>query len=373
MKATDGRTRDDAGGSVPHNENPLVSSVRLQGYCASILSAAGLPDADARIVASSLVDANLRGVHSHGVSRIPIYVDRLRRGLVNTDPQVKVVREAGGTLVVDGDNGMGQVVLQRSLELGLQRVPEHRTVSVAVRGSNHYGSGAYFARQAAASGLAMFLYGNAPATMAAFGGRDRFLGTNPYTFAVPAGDREPMVLDMATSVVARGKIIAAAQLGYPIPEGWAVDENGVATTDAEAALAGSVLPFGGPKGYGIALIVEVMAAMFSGAHSGPQVGDLYEDLDRPQGVGAFFTLHDIEAFVPANEFAERMEWLYEAIKKSGPPDGEVLLPGELEERAAQRQLREGIAVPPAVIAQLEELSPESSPVTSQTDGAHGRK
>ncbi|PRZ11756.1 LDH2 family malate/lactate/ureidoglycolate dehydrogenase [Nesterenkonia sandarakina] len=367
MKATGGRVEDNVVEGAP-DENRPVTSARLQEYCAAILSAAGLPDTDAITVAMSLVDANLRGVHSHGVSRIPIYVDRLRRGLVNKDPQVKVVRETGGTLVVDGDNGMGQVVMQRSLELAQQRLPAHRTVSVAVRGSNHYGSGAYFARQAAAFDAAIFLYGNAPATMAAFGGRDRFLGTNPYTFAVPAGDREPMVLDMATSVVARGKIISAAQSGDTIPEGWAVDPNGMPTTDADAALAGSVLPFGGPKGYGIALVVEVMAAMFSGANSGPEIGDLYEDLDRPQGVGAFFTLYDIDAFVPVKQFAERMELLYSAIKDSGPADGEVLLPGELEERAARRHLQEGILLPPAVVAQLENLSPESTPLILSTDG-----
>lgn len=346
-----------------------VSAQRLQEYCTAVLAAAGLPAGDAAVVATSLVDANLRGVHSHGVSRIPIYVERLRRGLVNTDPQVAVLRETGGALVVDGDNGMGQVVLQRSLELAQHRVPEHRTVSVAVRNSTHYGSGAFFAKQAAASGAAMFLYGNAPATMAAFGGKERFLGTNPYTFAVPAGGRGTLVLDMATSVVARGKIISAAQAGEPIPEGWAVDADGAPTTDADAALAGSVLPFGGPKGYGIAVMVEVMAAMFSGADSGPEIGDLYDDLDRPQGVGAFFTLHDIEAFVPPEQFARRMERLYDALKDSGPADGEVLLPGEVEERTARRQAAEGIAVPAAVAAQLENLHPEPETLESPAEGS----
>ncbi|WP_170922721.1 Ldh family oxidoreductase [Nesterenkonia sp. PF2B19] len=345
-----------------------VSAARLEDHCTAILTGAGLPETDATIVAASLVDANLRGVHSHGVSRIPIYVDRLRRGLVNTDPHVTIIRETGGALVVDGDNGMGQVIMQRSLDLARARIPEHRTVSVAVRNSTHYGSGAYFAKQAAASGSAIFLYGNAPATMAAFGGKERFLGTNPYTFAVPAGARGTLVLDMATSVVARGKIISAAQAGESIPEGWAVDPEGTPTTDADAALAGSVLPFGGPKGYGIAVMVEVMAAMFSGASSGTEIGDLYDDLDRPQGVGAFFTLHDIEAFVPPEQFARRMEWLYDALKNSGPADGEVLLPGEVEERTAHRQAIEGIAIPAAVAAQLEDLHPESEALQHPTDG-----
>lgn len=335
----------------------LVPFRQLEQYSAGILAAAGLPEEDAQLVASSLVDANLRGVDSHGVSRIPIYVKRLQLGLVNTRPDVRVVSEAGGALVIDGDNGMGQVVMQRSLDLALARVSSARTVSVAVRNSNHYGSGAYFAKTAAAANAAIFLYGNAPSTMAAWGGRERFLGTNPYTFCVPAGNREPMILDMATSVVARGRIILAEQVGETIPQGWAVDTNGEPTTDPEAALAGSVLPFGGPKGYGIALMVEVMAAMFSGAASGPEIGDLYDDLDRPQGVGAFFTLHDIGAFQPLNEFSRRMENLFDAIKQSGPSGREVLIPGELEARAAQRNREHGITVPLAVAAELERLSP----------------
>lgn len=342
-----------------------IPARRLQDYSAGILSAAGLPGEDAQLVAESLVDANLRGVDSHGVSRIPIYVKRLQLGLVNTRPSVQVVKEKGGALVIDGDNGMGQVVMARSLELAQKRLPSASTVSVAVRNSNHYGSGAYFAKKAVAADAAIFLYGNAPATMSAWGGRERFLGTNPYTFGVPAGSREPMILDMATSVVARGKIILANQVGEQIPEGWAVDVDGESTTDPEAALAGSVLPFGGPKGYGIALMIEVMAAMFTGANSGPEIGDLYDDLDRPQGVGAFFTLHDVSAFQPLDQFGRRMENLFEAIKHSGPENREVLIPGELEARAARRNQEQGIGVPQAVIAELEKLSPDSRPLAGE--------
>lgn len=347
----------------------LVPPRQLEDYCGRILAAAGLPEEDALLVSSSLIDANLRGVDSHGVSRIPIYVKRLQLGLVNARPDVRVVHETGGALVIDGDNGMGQVVMQRSLELALARVPAARTVSVAVRNSNHYGSGAYFAKKAAAANTAIFLYGNAPSTMTAWGGRERFLGTNPYTFCVPAGSREPMILDMATSVVARGRIILAEQVGEQIPEGWAVDPHGEPTTNPESALAGSVLPFGGPKGYGIALMIEVMAAMFSGAAAGPEIGDLYDDLDRPQGVGAFFTLHDITAFQPLDHFSRRIEGLFDAIKRSGPPDREVLIPGELEARAAQRNEEHGITVPSAVVAELEKLSPDGHKLDSSPDAA----
>ena len=333
-----------------------IAAAELTRYTTAILERAGVPAEDAVIVAESLVEANLRGVDSHGVSRIPIYVDRIRRGLTNLAPRVRIVSERGGALLIDGDNGLGQVVTQRAFDIGMEHLAEHHSVSVGIRNSNHYGSGAYFARRAAERGAAVFLYGNAPSTMAAWGGRERFLGTNPYTFAVPAGSRPPIVLDMATSVVARGKIILASQLGKDIPEGWAVDTSGRPTTDTAAALEGSVLPFGGPKGYGIALMVEIMAAMLTGASSGPEVGDLYDDLTRPQGVGAYIGLTDISALQDPATFAGRMEHLIDALKATAPEGGEVLVPGEVEQRIADARADEGVPIPDAVAEALESLA-----------------
>lgn len=360
--------------SAPAPADVVVHAAKLQQLVADILAAEGLPKPDAETVAASLVEANLRGVDSHGVSRVPIYVERLRKGLVDPDPAVTVVTDSGGALLLDGGNGMGQVVLHRAMQLGLERLPGQGSVSIALRNSNHYGSGAFFAKAATAAGAALFLYGNAPATMSAWGGREPFLGTNPYTFAVPAGSLEPIILDMATSVVARGKIILASQLGQSIPEGWAVDRKGMPTTDADEALEGSVLPFGGPKGYGIALMVEIMAAMFSGANSGPGVGDLYEDLTKPQGVGAFFTLVDIAAFQPRSHFDARMTNLVAALKASGAAGTEVLVPGEIEARVAKQRLQDGICIPHSVAAALEELSDDrvddhrgSSPASGKVD------
>lgn len=341
-------------------EDVTITPRRLEEYSAAILQKAGLPEDDAVLVATSLVDANLRGIDSHGVTRIPIYVERLRLGLVNPHPNISVLSESGGSLQIDGDNGMGQVVLARSLDIGLDRMSEMKTVSVAVRNSNHYGAGAFFAKRAIAQNAALFLYGNASSTMSAWGGRDRYLGTNPYTFGIPAGSQEPMILDMATSVVARGKIILAAQLGEPIPEGWAVDPDGEPTTDAQSALDGSVLPFGGPKGYGIALMVEVMAGILSGASSGPDVGDLYDHLDRPQRAGAFFTLLDIGAFLRPDQFESRMATLFSGLAQSAPPGGEVMVPGEPEARNARRHEEQGLVIPAVVAAKLAALYPGES-------------
>jgi LDH2 family malate/lactate/ureidoglycolate dehydrogenase len=336
-----------------------VVPAELQAYGAGILSAAGLPGPDANVVAAALVDANLRGIDSHGVTRIPIYVDRLRRGLVNPEPDVRVVRDSGAALLVDGDNGMGAVVTSRAMELALTRLQDVHSVSVAIRNTNHYSSGAYYMGPALERGAVAFLYANAPSTTAAWGGVRRFLGTNPYTFAAPTGRHGAFVLDMATSVVARGKILLAAQRGESIPEGWAVDAAGKPTTDAQAALEGAVLPFGGPKGYGIAMMIEVLAGVLSGANIGPGVGDLYEDLEHPQGVGSFLHLIDVAAFLPFGQFLTRIDAFIDDIKATGSPENrqEVLVPGEIESRTAAARARDGVPLSPDVVQALERVAP----------------
>ena len=317
---------------------------KLTGFSAQVLHAHGLPQQDAETVANGLVHANLRGVDSHGVARIPIYADRLRQGLVNQTPNIRIIKDSGAALLVDGDNGMGAVVTTHALELGLERLDANGAVSIAIRNSNHYSAGSFYATQAVERNAAMWLYSNAPPTMAPWGGAKRYLGTNPYTFAAPAGKYDPIILDMATSVVARGRIILAAGRDEAIPEGWAVTVEGAATTDAQAALAGSVLPFGGPKGYGIALMIEIMSGILSGAGFGPRVGDLYEDFSKPQNVGSFMQLTRIDAFMPAEEFNQRMEMLISEIKASQPAQGveEILVPGEIEARIARKRQQEGI-------------------------------
>ncbi|WP_043540286.1 Ldh family oxidoreductase [Salinarimonas rosea] len=327
----------------------------LVEHCSAILRHNGLPPDHARTVAESLVHANLRGVDSHGVSRLPIYVERLQLGLVERNPDVRVIEDRGAILLLDGGNGMGHVVTAHAVDLALERLQAHGTVSVGIRNSNHYASGAYYVERAAARDAIAFLYGNAPPTMAAWGGVDPYLGTNPYTFAVPTGRHAPIVLDMATSVVARGKIIQAAARGVSIPQGWANDALGRPTTDAEAALDGSVLPFGGPKGYGIALMIDIMAGVLTGAGFGPRVGDLYRELGRPQECGAFLQLTHSGAFQPVSTFKERIDAMIEEIKSGQRASGveEILVPGEIEARTAARRKCAGIPMPSTLLDELD--------------------
>ena len=329
----------------------------LRSFCEEIFVSCGMAPEDAFIVADGLVRSNLRGVDSHGVTRVGIYAKRLKMGLVNPRPEVKIVRESAATLLVDGDNGMGQVVGVRALELGLEKVKQSGGVYVGVRRSNHYGTGAYYVQRAVAHDVVAFAYSNAPPTMAPWGGIDPYVGTNPYAFGVPAGGHPPIILDMATSIVARGKIILAAERGESIPEGWAIDEHGNQTTDAQEALQGSVLPFGGPKGYALSLMIDIMSGALTGAGFGPRVNSLYDNFEEPQDVGAFFQLIDIGQFADPDAFKANIDRMVEEIKSSrrAPGTEEIFLPGEIEFRMEQERLASGIPVGATTVAELREV------------------
>ena len=337
--------------------NGVFRADSLRAFCEEVFLSCGMVREDAAIVADSLVQANLRGVDSHGVTRVGIYVKRLKMGLVNPRPNVKIVHEGPGMLLVDGDNGMGQVVGVRALDLGLDRAGESGGVSVGIRRSNHYGAGSYYVQRAVARDTIAFAYSNAPPTMAPWGGVDPYIGTNPYAYGIPAGEHRPIILDMATSIVARGKIILAAERGDSIPEGWAVDRQGNPTTDAREALEGSVLPFGGPKGYAISLMIDLMAGALTGAGFGPRVNSLYDNFDEPQNVGAFFQLVDIGHFVEPATFKARVDRVIEEIKSSRKAAGtqEIFLPGEIEDRKERERMASGIPIGAETTAELREV------------------
>jgi LDH2 family malate/lactate/ureidoglycolate dehydrogenase len=245
----------------------------------------------------------------------------------------------------------------RALELGLEKVKQSGGVYVGVRRSNHYGAGAYYVQRAVARDVVAFAYSNAPPTMAPWGGVDPYVGTNPYAFGVPAGEHPPIILDMATSIVARGKIILAAERGESIPEGWAIDKHGNETTDAQEALEGSVLPFGGPKGYALSLMIDIMAGALTGAGFGPRVNSLYDNFDEPQDVGAFFQLIDIGQFADPAAFKANIDRMIEEIKASRKAAGteEIFLPGEIEYRMEQEREASGIPVGAETVAELREV------------------
>ncbi len=339
-------------------EQERVPVETLARFVAAVYRAVGVPAEDAETAARLMLESDLVGADGHGVFRLPQYVRRIQAGGVNPKPNIEVRQTGPATALVDGDNGMGHVVGVRALELGLEKVKQGGGAYVGVRHSNHYGAGAYYVQRAVARDVVAFAYSNAPPTMAPWGGVDPYVGTNPYAFGVPAGKHPPIILDMATSVVARGKIILAAERGESIPEGWAIDKDGNRTTDAQEALEGSVLPFGGPKGYALSLMIDIMAGALTGAGFGPRVNSLYDNFDEPQDVGAFFQLIDISQFADFETFKANIDRMVEEIKssrKAAKGTEEIFLPGEIEFRMEEERKVSGIPLGAETVAELREV------------------
>ncbi|MBP2230962.1 LDH2 family malate/lactate/ureidoglycolate dehydrogenase [Azospirillum agricola] len=331
---------------VPHD--------RLAAYCGRVFMRAGVPPTVAATVADSLVYADLRGVESHGVVRTGIYLKRAAEGMVDPQAPVTLVRDDGCTALADGGNNFGAHVGAVALDLAMERAKRHGVCALGVRQSNHFGTGAYYVQRAVERGLALIVLSNASQTMPPAGGVRPFIGTNPIAFGFPTGRPVPFVLDMATSLVARGKIIVAAKRGESIPLGWAVDKDGNPTTDAEAALDGAVLPLGGAKGSGLSMAIDILAGVLTGAGYGPTVNNMYDNWAEPQNVGHFFIAIDIERFMPLPTFTERLGGFIDLMKAEPKAPGtlEILHAGEVEHRLEAARRRDGIELPDRVAEEL---------------------
>lgn len=329
----------------------------LEERCRRVLEQVGMTGDDAALVAQSLVLADGRGVHSHGIVRLPVYVERMERGVLNPRARVQVVREAKAVAVLDAQDGHGIPAGVQAMDLCIAKARECGIAAVAVRRSNHFGIAWYFVRRAVDQGMVGVACSNADAFVAPWGARKPYLGTNPLSIGIPAGDERPIALDMATSAGAHGRIVLARERGEPIPPGWALDAQGRPTTDPEAALAGTLLPFGGNKGSAIGLIIDVLCGPLAGALTGPHIAALYTGMDRPQRLGHLFMAMDVAAFADPEQFAREVDASIRAVRALPPAEGfaEVLLPGEPEAREEERSRREGVAVPPAAMAALERL------------------
>lgn len=339
----------------PH---PRLAADALTGFCRNLFAAAGMPPGDALLAARMLVEADQRGVESHGVVRVPIYVERLLRGIMAAKPDIRIVRQTRSTSVVDGGNGMGQVVGAWAMDLAIRKAQaEGEPAFVSVRNSNHFGAAAWFAEQAVTHDMIGFAYTIGGINhMTPWGGAEAILGNNPFAVALPMKGEAPVVLDMACSVAARGKIIVAAKEDVPIPRGWAVDRDGVPTTDARKALEGFVSPVGGPKGYALTLTIGLLSTMLSGAGFGSEVTHMYEDFENPQNIGHLFGALPIAAFEDLEVYYRRMAKAAGEVRgvRRSPGVERIFLPGEREARTAAERARAGIPVPREVLAELRE-------------------
>jgi LDH2 family malate/lactate/ureidoglycolate dehydrogenase len=321
----------------------------------SLFAREGMPQADARILSESLVAANLRGVDTHGVARIPSYIKRLRTRLVEPAPEIVVASRLPWAASVDGGNGMGAIVGQRAMAEVLARAGTFGIGAATARRSNHFGAAAFYALQAVEQGCIGVALSPASKSLAPFGSREPLFGTNPVAVAVPAGHHPPWVMDMATSVAARGHIRLAARQGQAIPEGWALDSLGQPTTNAGAAMTGVMLPFAGAKGSAIAMLVDILGGVLSGSSFAGAIRDMNVDFEAPQDVGHFFLAMQVEAFMPRAEFDARMETSIARLKALRPAAGfdEVLYPGEPEARRHAERLAKGIPLSREVYESLE--------------------
>ena len=304
-------------------------STELKEFCDGVFVSLGMTREDAEVAADSLVRANLEGTESHGVSRLAIYARRIKEGRISAKPDIRVER-TGSVLRVDGGNGLGQVASYHALLAAIPVAKETGIAGVAMRNNNHFGTAAYYCQMACREGMALIVMSNSPPGIAPWGGRSAYFGTNPIAFGFPTKRKPPVIVDMSSSVVARGRIIFAAKQGLPIPEGWAIDEEGVVTTDAEAALKGAVLPLGGAKGYALALAVEIMSGVLSGAAFGPHLNNLYKVGDPPANVGHSFVLLDVSRWMQVDKYYERIEQFLREIKASPRAKGieEIYYPPE---------------------------------------------
>jgi LDH2 family malate/lactate/ureidoglycolate dehydrogenase len=331
-----------------------VQAEALRGFVAALYRAAGVPEADAALVADSLVRADLWGHSSHGVMRAPWYLDRIRSGVMVPVTAPEVVVDAGAICVIDGRDGVGQVIAQRAMLDAVARARRHGVGIVSVRESNHHGALGYFTRMAAERGCIGMLVANGSPAMAPWGGRRKVVGNNPWSIAAPAGPGQaPMMLDIANTVVARGKIFLARQKGMAIPDTWAMDAGGRRTTDPVAALEGVILPMAEHKGYAISAMMDVLAGALSGSGMLTEVAGPYQ-AERRSRSGHFVMALDIAAFGPVEAFESRIARMIAELKATPLAEGfaEILYPGELEARNEARFLAEGLPLPEKTRADL---------------------
>lgn len=333
-----------------------VNSERLAEYCSSLFQSVGMSKNEADINTDSLIEANLSGIDSHGISRMPILLKRIRSGVVNPDTKIEVISQSLSSAVIDAGNGMGASASIKAMQIAIDKAKVTGVSFVTVRNSNHFGTAAYFSKMAMNENMIGFSATNVTARMPPWGSKDIYFGTNPFSVAIPAGEELPVVADMATSLVARGKIVLAAINKQPIPKGWAINKYGEDTTDPQEALEGAVLPFAGPKGSAIALLIDVLAGILSGGTFGPHINDMYSNFTEPTGTGHFLGAIDISKYIPIEQFKKLMDQMIREIKSGRPVNGvnEIFLPGEIELRKRQDRILNGIPVTYSVLKELAE-------------------
>jgi len=331
-------------------EQVMVQADQARTFCQAVFERTGLPEGDAFLVADALIDADLRGVSTHGLVRFPIYVSRVRRGLVTARPVLREVRANGAAVVIDADGAFGQVAGTEGMRRAVALARQHAVGLCAIRNSSHLGALAYIAAMAVPQQMIGLTLTITNPVIAPWGGVTPKLGNNPLAVAVPAGSRPPVIFDMACSQVARGNLILASKQGRRIPPTWALDDRGQPTEDPDAGLKGSLMPVGAHKGSGLALVVGILGGLLAGSPFGAGLGDIF-DMTRPQRLGHLVMAIDIGAFGPLTAFQGAMEAMIDDLKATPRAEGveEIWMPGEMERRKREERQRTGFPVSRVVL------------------------
>lgn len=339
----------------------IYPAKRLEAFCASALAAMGLPPTDAALCAARMIDADLRSVDTHGIFRLNHYSQRIKAGGINLDPNVHTVRENAVTALVDGDNGMGHLVMNFATELAIRKAQASGLAWVGTFNGNHAGAGAVYSSMPVANDMiGMYMTVANANHMAPWGGIELILGTNPISIAIPAGIEPPIVLDIATTMTSYGKVKLAAQKGESIPVGWMIDRKGQPLTDPRRSSEGLLLPIGDYKGYGLNVIIGMLAGVLNGAAFGRNVVDFNKDVASRNNSGHMIMAMRVDNFQPVDSFKQEMDRVIREIRESKRMEGVdcIWLPGEIEHYQIHERLEKGIPLAPIVVSNLRQLASE---------------
>lgn len=351
----------------------MSSTVTMQaedarGFIKDIFQKLNMAASDAQTAADDLVLSNLWGIDSHGILRLPIYVERLKNGAINANPDIKTVGGRGGFETMDGDSGLGYIVGHKAMDRAISLASENGIAAVTVRNSNHFGAAGLFVKQATEAGMIALSMTNVGPNLVVPGGAKPITGNNPMAFGAPTELGFPLILDISMSSVAGGKLLLAKEKNEKIPFGWATDKNGKPTDDPTAGFAGFLLPLGGHKGFGLSLMVDILCGVLSGGAFQFELNSMYKNPTDPSNTGHLMVAIDPDAFLGKAAFLERMNSFCATIKESPMWDdtARMLIPGELEHEMMQRRKKDGLPIPGSLMDSLKKISDDLGCTTPNT-------
>ena len=340
----------------------IIKSDNIKFFAIEALKSTSMSEEDAKIIADTLVESELKGVYSHGIQLLPRYVRGLKNG-INPKPNIKITNDSGPIATLDGDCGMGQIVSVEAMKLAIKKAKMYGTGIVVARNSNHLGALAYYGMMAASENMISMCTTNAASIMAPWGGTTETLGNNPICWTIPGDENNLVLLDMAVSTAARNKIRVAAAKGEQLPPNWAFDKDGQPTQDPQKALDGLIAPMAGPKGFGLAVIMEILSGVLSEGLIGkelPRDAISSTDIFYPTHTSHYFHVIDVSRFCPIDTFKQRIKELSKQIHESHLAKGtsQIFMPGEIEFKTRIKRLKAGIPISETVLINLERLAKE---------------